>query len=58
MIGNSWEDILAGQKAGMDTIYMNGTEKGNEKNVENLKLKPTYTIPIGDTKSLEKILFE
>lgn len=58
MIGNSWEDILAGQKAGMDTIYMNGTENDNEKSVQSLKLKPTHTIPIGDTKSLEKILFQ
>jgi phosphoglycolate phosphatase-like HAD superfamily hydrolase len=58
MIGNSWEDILAGQKAGMDTIYIKGTENDKEKSVQSLKIKPTYTIPVGDTKSLEKILFE
>jgi FMN phosphatase YigB (HAD superfamily) len=31
MIGNSWEDILAGQKAGMDTIYMDEPKKETKK---------------------------
>ncbi len=57
MIGNSWTDICGAQKAGMNSIYISGTEKNEEANpVLDGKIIPKAIVRKGDMPALERLL--